>query len=194
MRACLLAAVLMVCVLLGCPWDSQGAQAQASELISSVELPLQTSLQLATTALERCEQRGAAVSVSVVDRHGGLQVYLRSDQAAPHTADLSRQKAYTAASLAAAQGFHTTGELAKAMAKSPMPVGQLGLPAAAVPGITPVPGGLALRWQNQLLGGIGVSGASQGDIDEVCALAAEQRWLADLDAALGATGPASQPR
>ena len=111
MRASLLAALLMVLVLLGCPLGSWGATPEAPDLISAAELPLQASLQLATTALERCERRGAAVSVSVVERHGGLQVYLRSDQAAPHTGDFSRQKAYTAASLAAAQGFHKTCNL-----------------------------------------------------------------------------------
>ena len=183
LRASLLAVVVMLCVLLGCPFDSWGAQAPAEGLMASVELPLKTSLPLAATALEHCEHRGAAVSVSVVDRHGGLQVYLRSDQAAPHTRDLSLQKAYTAASLAAAQGFHTTGELAKAMGKGPLPVGQLGLPAAPVPGITPVPGGLVLRWQGELLGGIGVSGASQGSIDEECAIAAEEGLLQSLEQA-----------
>lgn len=181
MRAFLLAAVVILVVLLGCPRYSQGAQIQASGLISSMELPLEASLQLATAALRRCEGAGSSVSVSVVDRHGALQVYLRADQAAPHTHDLSQNKAYTAASLAAAQGFHSTGELARAMAKGALPIGQLGLPAATVPGITPVAGGLVLRWQEQLLGGIGVSGASQGAIDEDCALAAEERLMQLLE-------------
>jgi uncharacterized protein GlcG (DUF336 family) len=64
------------------------------------------------------------------------------------------------------------------MRKASAPIGAPPLPSDSIDAITPVPGGVVLRWQNELLGGLGISGARQSQIDEDCALAAEA-WLLD---------------
>lgn len=174
------AVLVALCLLCGClpGWADASAVASldTSALRKEVRLPLNLAQQMAAVSLEVCEKRGEAVSVSVVDRQGILQAFLHGDDAAPHTAELSRHKAYTAASLAALQGWSSTGELAAAMRKADAPVGALSLPSASVEAITPVAGGVVLRWHQQLLGGLGISGARQGQIDEDCARAGVA-WL-----------------
>lgn len=185
MRVLILWAWLVAALALGYP---QAAAAGSPELIQSLRLPADLANQTALTALHSCGQQGSAVSVSLVDSHGVLQVFLQGDGAAPHTAELSRHKAYTAVSLAALQGLHTTAELADALRKANAPIGMLPLPADAVEGITPVAGGVVLRSHQQaLIGGLGVSGARQGQMDERCALEAEAWLLGQLQAQAGAT-------
>jgi uncharacterized protein GlcG (DUF336 family) len=55
------------------------------------------------------------------------------------------------------------------------------MPSDPVAQITPVPGGVVIRWQGAVLAGLGVSGARQGSIDERCALDAEERLLQVLN-------------
>lgn len=172
---CSLNVVLVVLLLLVNP---QTGCATTPALVQSVQLPVELASQMAGIALQTCVVKGAAVSVSLVDGRGELQVFLRGDGAAPHTAELSRHKAYTAVSLAALQGHHTTSELADAMRQSRSPIGALPLPADSIRAITPVAGAVVLH-HDQLLAGLGVSGARQGEIDEQCALAAEG-WFEGL--------------
>jgi uncharacterized protein GlcG (DUF336 family) len=131
---------------------------------------------MASIALHSCELRGAAVSSTVVDPKGQAQVFLQGDGAAPHTRELSRHKAYTEVSLAALQVFHTSAELADARRQSKVAIGLLHLPADSVEGITPSPGVVVLRSDLLLGGGIGVFGARQAEVGEMCALDA-QAWL-----------------
>jgi uncharacterized protein GlcG (DUF336 family) len=171
----LLCPLLVALLALGFP---QGSSAITHALLQSPRLSIDLASGMASIALTRCEQRGAAVSVTVVDPQGQVQVFLQGDGAAPHTRELSRHKAYTAVSLAALQGFHTTSQLADAMRQTKASIGLLPLPADSVEGITPIPGGVILRSDQLLIGGIGVSGARQGQMDEQCALDAEA-WLMD---------------
>jgi uncharacterized protein GlcG (DUF336 family) len=182
MRRSLLHVILMALLLLAFP---QSSWADSSGLLQFVGLPVDLASGLASVALQTCRDRGASVSVSVVDPQGRLQVMLMGDHASPHTSELSRHKAYTAVSLAALQDVHTTTELAEAMRLTKASIGLLPLPADSIEGITPVPGGVVLRsnGSNQLLAGLGVSGARQGQLDEQCALAAEQWLLPQLDQA-----------
>jgi uncharacterized protein GlcG (DUF336 family) len=168
--------LLLGVVLLGTPGGSW-----ATALTSRLQLPLEQAELLADAAVAACRRQDVAVAVTVLDPGGGLQVFLGDDFAPPHSSDLSRQKAYTAVSLAAAQGQHTTGELVNVLRRNPLAVGELALPTAPVAGITPLPGGVVIRHDGQVLAGIGVSGARQGQIDEGCALVAESRLLQELD-------------
>lgn len=145
-------------------------------LIQLQRLPIDLASETAEFALDQCRKRGAEVSVSLVDHEGILQVYMHGDHAAPHTAQLSRHKAYTAVSLAALQGWTTTGELAAALRTSKAAIGALPLPADSVDAITPIPGGVVLRLGSQTMGGLGVSGAREGTVDEDCARDAA-KWL-----------------
>lgn len=180
-----LQALLLALLLLVSP---QSSWATPEPVIEVIGLPVDMASDLASRALHTCAEQGASVSVSVMDTQGRLQVFLKGDHAAPHTAELSRHKAYTAVSLAALQGVRTTSELAQALRQSKAPIAMLPLPSDRIEGITPVPGGVVLRTdQDQLLGGLGVSGARQGQLDEQCALAAEAWLMAQLD---GSTQPA----
>ena len=181
-----LAALLVAVLMLGSPqvsWASTVATPAATspELITSVRLPMARAEALAHSALLACRTRDAAVSVTVVDAQGVPQVVLRDDQAAPHSLELSRQKAYTAVSLAALQQLHTTSELVEGLTRQSLSIGDLALPSAPVAGITPLPGGVVVRWQGHLLAGLGVSGARQGVVDEACALEAEAALQRQLE-------------
>lgn len=133
-------------------------------------LPLNAALQAATTALQSCAASGAKVSVTVVDQHGQPMVSLKADGASPHTLDLSEKKAYTAVSLAPIQGVTRTSEVAAKLRAAHQSIGELALPASPIPGIIGLAGGLIIQTTDgELIGGLGVSGASSGSIDERCA-------------------------
>lgn len=171
-------AALLVAVLV---FSFPGVSWASTDLITTVQLPVVRAETLAHRALLACRAREEAVSVTVVDPHGVPQVMLRDDAAVPHSVELSRQKAYTAVSLAALQQLHTTSELVEGLSRQPLATGDLALPSAPVAGITPLPGGVVVRWRGQLLAGLGVSGARQGAVDEACALEAEAALLQELE-------------
>jgi uncharacterized protein GlcG (DUF336 family) len=138
-------------------WWSCAAQAQATFTVKI--LTPETALKSAQAALAKCRSSGYQVTVAIVDRMGVLQVLLRDRFAGPHTADLARAKAYTAAS------FRTnTTELAEAT----LP----GRPQSGIrnhPGVAAVGGGVKIEAGGALLGAIGVSGAPGGREDDACA-------------------------
>ena len=121
----------------------------------------ETALKAAQAALKKCRDSGYQATVAVVDRMGVLQVLLRDRFAGPHTPDMARAKAYTAAS------FRTdTTALAEAT--------QPGRPQSGIrnrPDVAAVGGGLMIEAGGALLGAIGVSGAPGGKEDDSCAAA-----------------------
>ena len=148
-------------VLQASPW-SDAADAQAQKLT----LPLATlqtapALDAAKAALAHCQKAGYTVTVAVVDRGGHALAVLRDPLAGTHTVQTAIGKASTAVS------FRTsTTELARET--------QPGRPASgirALPGVVAVGGGLVIEAKGALLGGIGVSGAPAGDVDDACAKA-----------------------
>lgn len=121
----------------------------------------ETALKAAQAALKKCRDDGYQVSVAVVDRSGVTQVLLRDRFAGPHTVDMAVDKAWTAVT------FRTpTGEIAKATEPG---MAQSGIRSR--PRVAAVAGGLPIEAGGALVGGIGVSGAPRGDIDDVCATA-----------------------
>lgn len=119
----------------------------------------ETALKAAQAALKRCRDDGYQVTVAVVDRSGVTQVVLRDRFAGPHTVDMAVDKAWTAVT------FRTpTGEIAKATGPGMAQSGIRNRPRVAA-----VAGGLLIESGGALVGGIGVSGAPRGDLDDVCA-------------------------
>ncbi|HCK75741.1 MAG TPA: hypothetical protein DHW07_01195 [Gammaproteobacteria bacterium] len=120
-----------------------------------------TALTAAQAALERCREEGFQATVAVVDRFGGVQVVLRDQLASPRTVRTAVGKARTAV------GFRTnTTDLVRV-------TGQ-GQPASGLrhlPGVVIVGGGVIMEAAGSLVGGIGVSGAPGGDMDDLCAFA-----------------------
>jgi uncharacterized protein GlcG (DUF336 family) len=121
-------------------------------------ITLRAAQHLANVALKTCAQKGFAVTVTVVDRDGIDLVTLRSEDATGATVPVALGKAYASA------GFRSpTGGLQDAAKTQPGFI--------SLPGFVILPGGEPIVLGKQLLGGVGVSGAPSGDIDDACAKA-----------------------
>ncbi len=115
-----------------------------------------TAMALVGTTLDRADQLGIRVSVSVVDPALHLVAFGRSDGASPHGIESSRRKANTAAAKGLATGW-MVGDLA------------LSLPLAAGNALTNVRGGLPLVVDGTRVAGMGVAGGTEEE-DEALAL------------------------
>jgi len=108
------------------------------------------------------DQAGVRVNIAVVDAGGNLAAFLRMPGAFLHSIDIAVDKAYTAA------GFGLpTGAWTEVLA-SHSPAVRSGIPQR--PRMVCFGGGLPLRFDGRLIGGIGVSGGSEQE-DEDCARA-----------------------
>ena len=131
-----------------------------SQLITEKQLSVSTSLAIAETAYESCKAQGYHVSVHVVGREGQVLVALRGDGTAPHTFENSQRKAYTARTFRS-----TSGEFAQRLKDNPT------FGAALLTGVIAIQGGLPIKIGDDVIGGVGVSGAPGGDKDEACSKA-----------------------
>lgn len=114
------------------------------------------ALRLITLALAEGAGRGIPVSVTVVDPGMNLIACAKADEANPHGLETSRRKACTAASKRRPTGW-MTGSLA------------VTLPLAAGNSLTDVRGGLPVRFDGLLGGGLGVAGGTEDDDAEIAA-------------------------
>lgn len=147
----------------------QSAGQPAPALRTVKVLPVAWAIEGATAAVEACRLKGLNVSATVVGSDGLRQVVIRGDGATPHTIENSFNKAYTMISLGPIQKKETTGEIAQAVTRSPAT--STSMPPAPLPGLTFVPGGVAVKVDGEIIAGLGVSGAPDGNIDEGCARA-----------------------
>jgi uncharacterized protein GlcG (DUF336 family) len=129
----------------------------SQEIIMQKALSLDMAQAITQRALEQCRADGFHVSISVVDSSGLLKTFARDDGAGPATIDVSRREAYTALIFR-----RTSAETAKAWAgMSPVP---------NIEGTIGVGGGVPIKAGNEVIGAIGISGASGGDnAEETCA-------------------------
>jgi uncharacterized protein GlcG (DUF336 family) len=135
-----------------------------AQLLSRRDLSYPIAKAIAETAIESCGARGYAVSAVVVDRAGEVLVALRADNAAPHTMENARRKAYTARS------FRTsTAAYAKRFADNDPLVRQ----QVTLPNVIAIPGGLPIQVGDDVIGGAGVSGSP--GVDEPCVQAGLDR-------------------
>lgn len=118
------------------------------------------ALKAAEAALQFCRDAGYQVGVTVVDRAGQPQVFLRDRFAGAHVYETAYRKAWTAVSFGI-----STGELAEAT--------RPGEPTQAIRHLEtalPLGGGLVIEaGDGSTVGGIGVSGAPSPDLDDDCA-------------------------
>jgi glc operon protein GlcG len=117
----------------------------------ALALELADAERLLAAALAEARRDGSRVAAAVVDGGGRLIAFRRLDGASPAAADAAVAKAR----MAALTGNDTAGQEAAINGERPALLqlaGALGQPAAAMGG------GIALRWQGELLGGLGVSG------------------------------------
>ncbi|HRH73978.1 heme-binding protein [Zoogloea sp.] len=113
-------------------------------------------------AVARAESIGVRINVAVADSGGNLAGFLRMPGAFLQSIDIAIDKAYTAAGF----GFSTKDWMKLVGHDEGMKLGFSARPRLVVFG-----GGLPIRAGGALIGGIGVSGASEAQ-DEECARAA----------------------
>jgi uncharacterized protein GlcG (DUF336 family) len=136
----------------------------APAVYSQKSLSVEYASKAAWGALLDCRKKGYSVAVAVVDRGGNLQALLRDRFAGPHTPETAIRKAWTANSFR-----QSTADLASFLKEGRIPNQVQHNPGALLVG-----GGILIRSQGAIIGGIGVSGAPPGksekdSIDGACA-------------------------
>jgi uncharacterized protein GlcG (DUF336 family) len=137
-----------------------GAASAQQGLPPAKQLTVDAALIAARAAMKACNDQNYRVSVAVVGADGLLKVQLRGDGVGPHSLDSSRQKAYTAATFK-----RSTVEVEKGFRDRPERA------LERLPNMLFVGGGLPVKAGEEVVGGIGVSGAPGGERDEACAKA-----------------------
>ena len=145
---------------------SADVQIAASNAVSQNRISVGASAKAVGAALAKCQaDKLPFVTVALVDRFGTVQAILRGDNAAEHTIEAAKAKAYTAAA------FGTpTSELAKRIQGN-------GPSIADLPGTLFLPGGVPLKVNGVSVAGIGVGGAPDGMLDEACAAAGAEALI-----------------
>jgi len=141
------------------------AGAQAQGLVTTHKLSAALANQLVGDSVAACAQKGYQVVAVVVDLDGVRQAVLRGDGAPIHSMDNAYYKAYTIASLGLSRKEETTKQIADRMAKNP----PTNVPQTQLPNVTYAQGAIAIMAGGSTIGGLGVSGAPGGGLDEDCA-------------------------
>ena len=137
------------------------AAAQDDALVQFQSLRPMLAMDLAVATMQACQAEGYQVGVSVVDRFGIEQVFIRDRYAGAHTIETAFRKAWTAVSF-------KTDTLSLAEATAP---GTISSGIREISQALPLGGGVMIEVGGTLVGGIGVSGAPGPDIDDRCARA-----------------------
>lgn len=119
----------------------------SSQLRSVSNITAEAALTAVNTAFAEAKKAGVNISVAVVDTSFNLIAFAKGDGATPHSTETSRRKANTAASTGKVTGW-MNADLAVTL---PMASGNL---------LTNVPGGIPLRFNGVLGGGLGIAGGT----------------------------------
>ena len=141
-------------------------QAQTPAVRSERNISLDLANQIAAASVAACQEKGYAVTATVVDRAATIRAVQRADNAGPHTLEASRAKAFTSAS-------------AKNATLAMMETAQKNAGAANlvhIPGFLLLGGGVPIKVGNEVIGAVGIGGAPAGNLDEQCALAALDKF------------------
>jgi uncharacterized protein GlcG (DUF336 family) len=138
----------------------------AAAVVSQPSISADAALTAPHAALEACRKDGQKVTVSVVDAAGRIKAQVRDDGAAPHTAEHSFRKAYTALTYREPSAeYGKRAAQAKGIAIGPQ----------LLPNITSAAGGVPVKADGATIGAVGVSGtpgpAGGGEHDAKCAAA-----------------------
>jgi len=128
----------------------------SAALIMHRDLSLSIARTIAEAAVAACAAKTYAVSAVVVDRDGETIVEMRGDDAAPHTMENARRKAYTAMTFR-----QPTAEYAKKL-QDPNSVAHQ---QVTLPNVIAIPGGQPIKIGTEVVGGVGVSGSPGVDDD-----------------------------
>jgi len=145
--------------------------AQAEGTFTTKSLTPELAVKLAQATLEACRAEGFQIAVAVVDKGGNAQAMIRDRFAGPHTPRTATLKAYTAVSFRA----NTLGLADNSQA------GEEASGVRDIPGVLMLGGGVVIESAGELIGGVGVSGAPGGALDEACAVKGLEVIADDLD-------------
>src|SRR6202040_1407841 len=134
-----------------------GAIPASAALTTHKDLSLDVAKTIAEAAVAACAAKTYAVSAVVVDRDGETIVEMRGDEAAPHTMENARRKAYTAMTFR-----QPTAEYAKKLLDPASVAHQ----QVTLPNVIAIPGGQPIKSGNDVIGGVGMSGSP--GVDDEC--------------------------
>jgi len=136
------------------------AHAKAQGLVTQRILSLGMAKTIAEGTIAECKSKGFSTAAVVVDRAGQVLVMLRDEQATPQTAEMARRKAYTAVMFRS-----STLEFQKRTAEDPTLA-----PQRQVADILALGGGVPIRVDKEIVGGVASAGSNQ-EQDDACAKA-----------------------
>lgn len=139
-------------------------------VVNIKRMSMDVALRIAQATIKQCRKEGVQVAVTVVDRGGHPQVVLRDVLAQDLTLDISLKKAYTAMSF----NMKTSDMVGRFKTMYSVP---------KVESLIVSAGGVPVTASGNIIGGVGVSGAPSGEIDEKCAQAGVDAVLDDLEMA-----------
>jgi len=144
---------------------SLGATAHAQGLITTQKLSAALANELVGESVADCARKGYKVVAVVVDLDGVRQAMLRGDGAPIHSVDNAYYKAYSIASIGLSRKEETSKQMFDRMAKAAPTT----VPQTPLPNVTYAQGAIAIMAGGNTIGGLGVSGAPGGHLDEDCA-------------------------
>ena len=148
--------LLSAFVCLSAIFSTQNALAEDQLLITVKRMTMEVAARIAVETVKACRNEGVQVTAVVVDRTGVPQVMMRDVLAPDLSLRIAEQKAYTAVVFNMATGDMVGRfEGAYSIGKDPK--------------VVISKGGLPIQAGGRILGGVGVSGAPSGELDEKCA-------------------------
>lgn len=139
-------------------------------VVNIKRMSMDVALRIAEAAIKQCRKEGVQISVTVVDRGGHPQVMLRDVLSQDFSIGVSQRKAYTAMTF----NMPTSAMVGRFKTMYSVPKMDSVLISA---------GGVPITASGNILGGVGVSGAPSGEIDEKCAQAGADAVADDLEMA-----------
>ena len=145
-----------------------GSAAAQDVSVSTQRMTMETANKAAVAAVKACREEGVQVTATVVDRWGDPQAVVRDTLAMDLTLAISEKKAYTAVQ------FNTATSNMEGNFEGNYSVPKYDKLVIAA-------GGVPINAGGNMYGGIGVSGAPSGELDEQCAAAGAEAVSADLE-------------
>jgi uncharacterized protein GlcG (DUF336 family) len=140
----------------------------SAQLLARKDITAAIAFTVAQETIAACKANGYAVSVTVVGRNGEVILQVRGDNTGPHTMENSWRKAYTSRTFRIPSGV-----MDERIKKDPT------LSLQYLAGFTSGRGALPIKVGEDVVGGVGASGAPGGEKDEACVEAGLKK-VADL--------------
>jgi uncharacterized protein GlcG (DUF336 family) len=139
----------------------------SQEVIMQKAISLDLAHAIAQAALDNCRSHNYHPAIVVIDASGALKVVLRDDGSGPQNTDTARRKAFTALAF-------------KGNSSDQVKIWE----TQKIPNIGPdrvaLAGGVAIKAGNEVIGAIGIGGATSSERDEACALAGVAKYADKL--------------